>query len=88
MPALQRQRQEHLCEFKASLGLQSEFQNSQGYTEKPCLKKPNQPTEQTKKDTLLGLKNISVKFLRLKLEAAKPVKQLTKMLALVGRSFF
>jgi hypothetical protein len=23
-------------------GLQSEFQDSQGYTEKPCLKKPNQ----------------------------------------------
>jgi hypothetical protein len=26
-----------ISEFKASLGLQSEFQDSQGYTEKPCL---------------------------------------------------
>jgi hypothetical protein len=30
-------------------GLQSEFQDSQGYTEKPCLEKPktNQPNKQT-----------------------------------------
>jgi hypothetical protein len=27
-------------------GLQSEFQDSQGYTEKPCLKKPKQKTKQ------------------------------------------
>ena len=26
-----------ISEFEASLGLQSEFQYSQGYTEKPCL---------------------------------------------------
>jgi hypothetical protein len=33
-------------------GLQSEFQDSQGYTEKPCLKKPtNQPNKQTNKQT-------------------------------------
>jgi hypothetical protein len=32
-------------------GLQSEFQDSQGYTEKPCLKKPktNNKNKQTKK---------------------------------------
>jgi hypothetical protein len=37
-PTLGRQRQEDLCEFKASSqpGLQSEYQDSQGYTEKPC----------------------------------------------------
>ena len=33
-PALCRQRQVNLCEP----GLQSKFQDSQGYTEKPCLK--------------------------------------------------
>ena len=31
-------------------GLQSEFQDSQGYTEKPCLKKPKQQ-QQTNKQT-------------------------------------
>jgi hypothetical protein len=38
-PALRRQRQMDLrlsCQF----GLQTEFQDSQGYTEKACLKKP------------------------------------------------
>ena len=34
-------------------GLQSEFQDNQGYTEKPCLEKPNQ-TKQTKME-LKGL---------------------------------
>jgi hypothetical protein len=29
-----------ISEFEASLVLQSEFQDSQGYTEKTCLKKP------------------------------------------------
>lgn len=28
--------------FEASLGLQDEFQNSQGYTQKPCVEKPKQ----------------------------------------------
>jgi hypothetical protein len=28
--------------------LQSEFQDSQGYTERPCHEKPNQPTNQLK----------------------------------------
>jgi hypothetical protein len=36
LPALRKQRQEDLCEFKGSL-VYSEFQDSQGYTEKPCL---------------------------------------------------
>ena len=43
--ALGRQRQADPWEFKASLvGLQSEFQDSQDYTEKPCLEKPKNKT--------------------------------------------
>jgi hypothetical protein len=38
IPALRRQGQEDLCEFEASL-VYSEIQDSQGYTERPCLKK-------------------------------------------------
>ena len=30
-------------------GLQSEFQDSQGYTEKPCLKKPKEKKKEKKK---------------------------------------
>ena len=40
-PALRRQRQMDLCEFETSL-VYKEFQDSQGYREKPCLEKPNQ----------------------------------------------
>ena len=40
VPALGRQRQVDLCEFEASLLYRaSEFQDSQGYTEKPCPEK-------------------------------------------------
>jgi hypothetical protein len=38
IPALGRQRQADFC-IQGQPGLQSEFQDSQGYTEKPCLKK-------------------------------------------------
>jgi hypothetical protein len=39
IPALRRQRQMDLCEFSvAILVYKSEFQDSQGYTEKSCLK--------------------------------------------------
>jgi hypothetical protein len=42
-------------------GLQSEFQDSQGYTEKPCLeKKQNQPTNQTNNKILSQNKISSV----------------------------
>ena len=43
IPALGRQRQadRQISEFEAKPGLQSEFQNSQGYEEKPCLEKQN-----------------------------------------------
>ena len=47
IPALTRQRQTDL-QVQVQPGLQSKFQDTQGYTEKPCLKKPktNQPTNQ------------------------------------------
>jgi hypothetical protein len=41
IPALGRQRQADFW-VRGQPGLQSEFQDSQGYTEKPCLEKPNQ----------------------------------------------
>jgi hypothetical protein len=49
IPALGRQRQADFW-VRGQPGLQSEFQDSQGYTEKPCLEKPkpNQPTNQPK----------------------------------------
>lgn len=37
--------------FEASLGLQDEFQNSQGYTQKPCLKKKNLKNKTTATNT-------------------------------------
>jgi hypothetical protein len=38
-----------ISEFEASLvGLQSEFQDSQGYTEKPCLEKPKSKKQANK----------------------------------------
>jgi hypothetical protein len=39
IPALRRQRQVDFW-VQGQPGLQSEFQDSQGYTEKPCLEKP------------------------------------------------
>jgi hypothetical protein len=42
IPALGRQRQEDFW-VGGQLGLKSEFQDSQGYTEKPCLEKTKQP---------------------------------------------
>jgi hypothetical protein len=47
IPALRRQRHVHFW-VPSQAGLQSEFQNSQGYTEKPCLKKQNKTTATTK----------------------------------------
>jgi hypothetical protein len=35
--------------FLSQPGLQSEFQDSQGYTEKPCLKKTNKQKKQKKR---------------------------------------
>ena len=48
MPALGRQRQADFWAW-GQPGLQSEFQVSQGYTEKPCLKKPNKQTKTKQK---------------------------------------
>jgi hypothetical protein len=54
IPALGRQRQADFW-VRGQPGLQSEFQDSQNYTEKPCLEKQtnqktNQPTKQTNKN--------------------------------------
>jgi hypothetical protein len=49
IPALGRQRQADFW-VRGQPGLQSEFQDSQGYTEKPCLEKTKQKTnKQTNK---------------------------------------
>jgi hypothetical protein len=45
IPALRRQRQADFWLW-GQPGLQSEFQDSQGYTEKPCLEKPTHPPPQ------------------------------------------
>jgi hypothetical protein len=47
-PALGRQRQVDRCEFEANL-IYREFQNSQGYTEKPYLKKASKQTNKKPK---------------------------------------
>jgi hypothetical protein len=49
IPALGRQRQTDFW-VRGQPGLQSEFQDSQGYTEKPCLKKQNKTKQKTKKN--------------------------------------
>jgi hypothetical protein len=46
IPALQRQRQANFW-VRGQPGLQSEFQNSQGYTEKPCLEKTKNKNKKT-----------------------------------------
>jgi hypothetical protein len=47
IPALRRQRQADFW-VRGQPGLQSEFQDSQGYTEKPCLKQTNKQTNKKK----------------------------------------
>jgi hypothetical protein len=49
IPALGRQRQADFL-VRGQPGLQSEFQDSQGYTEKPCLEKPKKKKKKKKKD--------------------------------------
>ena len=48
IPALGRQRQVDFW-VRGQPGLQSEFQDSQGYTEKPCLEKQQQQQQQQQK---------------------------------------
>jgi hypothetical protein len=63
IPALGRQRQVDFW-VRGQPGLQSEFQDSQGYTEKPCLKKQNKQTKQnkTKKSERIKLRVFSMPF--------------------------
>jgi hypothetical protein len=57
IPALGRQRQADFG-VRGQPGLQSEFQDSQGYTEKPCLKTNKQTNNNNKKHRqLLGLRD-------------------------------
>lgn len=49
IPAVVRQRQGDLCEFKASPSLHSKFQESQSYRERPCLKETITKQIQTNK---------------------------------------
>jgi hypothetical protein len=49
IPALRRQRQVDFW-VRGQPGLQGEFQDSQSYTEKPCLEKPNQKKKKKKKE--------------------------------------
>jgi hypothetical protein len=53
IPALGRQRQADFW-VRGQPGLQSEFQDSQGYTEKkPCLEKPREKKKEREKQSLL-----------------------------------
>jgi hypothetical protein len=62
IPALGRQRQADFG-VQGQPGLQSEFQDSQGYTKKPCLKKPKRTKQkQTNKKEHLFLKRNLVQF--------------------------
>jgi hypothetical protein len=54
IPARGRQRQADFWVW-GQPGLQSEFQESQGYTEKPCLEKTNKQTNKQKKKYFGGL---------------------------------
>jgi hypothetical protein len=60
IPALGRQRQADFW-VQGQPGLQSEFQDSQSYTEKPCLKKPKKKKKKKKKEK--GLEKHGVCFL-------------------------
>jgi hypothetical protein len=55
IPALERQRQADFG-VRGQPGLQSEFQDSQGYTEKPCLEKKKQKTK-NKQTIYIYIKN-------------------------------
>ena len=59
--ALREQRQEDLC-VQGQPGLQSELQDSQSYTEKPCLKKPK------KKKSLSRMKRRKLNTAKYKVE--------------------
>jgi hypothetical protein len=53
IPALGRQRQADFW-VRGQPGLQSEFQDSQGYTEKPCLEKTENKKTTTKKEEFMS----------------------------------
>jgi hypothetical protein len=53
-PSTRRQRQADFW-VQGQPGLQSEFQDSQGYTEKPCLEKPKTNKQTNKQNVLTAL---------------------------------
>jgi hypothetical protein len=61
IPALRKQRQADFC-IRGQPGLQSEFQDSQGYTEKPCLKKTKQNKTKKQSKTNKQTKNLLIVF--------------------------
>jgi hypothetical protein len=61
IPALGRQRQVDFW-VQGQPGLQSEFQDSQGYAEKPCLKNKTKQNKQTKKKKDLGNETLANLF--------------------------
>jgi hypothetical protein len=70
IPALGRQRQADFW-VQGQPGLQSEFQDSQGYAEKPCLEKQNKTKQKTKQNNKnkVGWRHSSVGRI---LECTKP----------------
>jgi hypothetical protein len=54
IPTLRRQRQADFC-VRGQPGLQSEFQDSLGYTEKSCLEKTNKQTKTKTKTKTKGI---------------------------------
>ena len=46
IPALRRQNQADLCELETNLVYKSKLQDSQGYTEKPCLQKQTKKSKE------------------------------------------
>ena len=56
-PALGRQRQANFW-VRGQPGLQSEFQDSQGYTEKPCLEKKRKKEKKEKQKTQKKKENV------------------------------
>ena len=51
-------RDRRISEFEVSLVYKSEFQDSQDYTEKPCLRKNQNQTNKTKTKKQLGLQDM------------------------------
>jgi hypothetical protein len=65
IPALGRQRQADFW-VQGQPGLQSEFQDSQGYTEKPCLEKPKEKKKKKESQRRENIMFLSLGYFTLK----------------------